>query len=74
MKLYFENTYGEARQIAECKDDREVRLAIQNFINECNKHKPKDNQFKSYYTRTWEEDGKTWFDVGSHTEFFYTIK
>lgn len=31
--------------------------------------------FRHYYTRTWETDSNgrkgTWFDVGSHTEFFF---
>ena len=30
-----------------------------------------DNNFKSYYTRTWEENGRLKYDVGSHTEFFF---
>lgn len=29
-----------------------------------------DHNFTSYYTRTWFIDGYTWYDVGSHTEFF----
>lgn len=72
MKLYFENTYGNARQIATCKNETEVIQNIHKFINMCNENKPKSKQFKSFYTRTWTENGKTWYDVGSHTEFFYT--
>ena len=29
-----------------------------------------DHNYVSYYTRVWTVDGVTWFDVGSHTEFF----
>lgn len=29
-----------------------------------------DHNFTSYYTRIWFKDGYTWYDVGSHTEFF----
>ena len=74
MKLYFENRFGEARQIAECKDQQEAFKEIHKFVADCNKGKPKDRQFKSYYTREWTEGNKTWYDVGSHTEFFYTVQ
>ena len=29
-----------------------------------------DHNFTSYYTRTWFANGYTWYDVGSHTEYF----
>ena len=74
MKLYFENSNGISRQIAECNDEKEVSKAIYAFIDTCNKNKPKDKKFKSYYTRCWTENGKTWYDVGSHSEFFYVDK
>jgi len=71
MKLYFEDTNETSRLIAECHTEKEIMQAITNFIENCNKHKPKDKQFKSYYTRTWEDNGKKWYDVGSHSEFFW---
>ena len=74
MKLYFENTFGNSRQIAECHTENDIMPAINHFIDECNKSKSKDKQFKSYYIRTWSENGKTWYDVGSHTEFFWVDK
>lgn len=74
MKLYFENTYGQSRQIAECATEKEIIQHIHKFIEECNKNKPRTNQFKSHYTRVWFEPGKTWYDVGSHTEFFWVDK
>lgn len=74
MKLYFENAYGDSRLIAECSNESEIYVNIHNFIKECNKNKPKTNQFTSYYTRTWTENGKTWYDVGSHSEYFWVDK
>ena len=63
MKVYFENSKGKRRVIGEnVNTEQEVMKIIQDFLNEHN--------YKSYYTRTWHEDGWTWFDVGSHTEFF----
>ena len=72
MKLYFENSNGISRQIAEVKNEQEVYQEIKKFIDNANKGKPKNKQFKSYYTRTWTENDKTWYDVGSHTEFFWS--
>lgn len=74
MKLYFENSQGVARQIAECKTEQDVITEIHKFVDNCNKGKPKTKQFKSYYTRTWIDDGKTWFDIGSWSEYFYVDK
>lgn len=74
MKLYFENSNGVSRQIAECHDEKEVMKEIHKFIDNCNKNKPKEKQFKSYYIRTWEEDNKKWYDMGSWSELFYTMK
>ena len=74
MKLYFENSNGISRQIAECHNENDVIKEIHNFINLCNKNKPKHQQFKIHYVREWTEEGKTWYDVGSHSEFFYVDK
>ena len=75
MKLWFENCYGDIRQIATCKDSEAVYREINKFIDRANARKPKGSTpFKSYYIRTWEQDGKTWYDVGSHSEFFFTTK
>ena len=71
MKLWFQNSQGEERVIAECATWPEVTRAIHKFIHECNAKKPKSaTPFKSYYTRVWEQDGRTIIDVGSHTEYF----
>ncbi len=74
MKLYFENGEGVSREIATCNTETDVIKEIHKFINEHNKSKSKNNQFKSYYTRTWTENGKTWYDVGSWSEFFWVDK
>lgn len=63
MKLYFENSYGEERIIAEPKNEREAVKEIYKFCEERN--------FKIYYHRTWMSGNRKKFDVGSHTEFFY---
>lgn len=63
MKLYFENSYGEERVIAEVANEQEAFKEIHKFCEERN--------FKIYYTRSWMVDGRKKYDVGSHTEFFY---
>jgi len=76
MVLYFENRYGDRREIARCKNSKEVHTAIDAFIRTCNKGKPEDKKFKVHYTRTWTDfdeqfkENVTWYDVGSHSEFF----
>ena len=62
MKLYFQNSRGDERLIAEPSNREEVVKEINKFLN--------DHNYKSYYTRVWEDDGRLVFDVGSHTEFF----
>lgn len=64
MKLYFENSRGERRIIAEPKTEEEAMKEMYKFCE--------DNNFKSYYTRSWmTQDGLKKFDVGSWSEFFY---
>ena len=63
MNLYFRDSHGKKRLIAsDLRFKEEVWEHIQKFLN--------DHNFKSYYTRMWYVDGYTWYDVGSHTEFF----
>ena len=63
MNLYFRDSYGKKRLMASDLQSKEgVWEHIQKFLD--------DHNFKSYYTRTWYADGHTWYDVGSHTEFF----
>ena len=64
MKLYFENSYGERRVIAELETEEEAMKEIYKFCE--------DRNFKIYYARGWlTSDGAKAYDVGSHTEFFY---
>ena len=85
MKLWFENSEGNERLIADCHTWQDVNETIDDFIENCNSRKiaasmdrygeefdmSKVNLFKRYYTRVWEQkDGRTRIDVGSHTEFF----
>lgn len=63
MFLYFRNGRGNERIIAECSDFDEVAVRINKFCS--------DRNYKSYYTRSWqEENGDWWYDVDSHSEFF----
>lgn len=63
MKLYFENSNGNRRVIAEPNTEEEALQEIYKFLE--------DRNFKSYYTRTWvNDDGEKVFDVGSWSEFF----
>lgn len=63
LKLYFKNSQGRERSIVECETLEEIHEAISDFLDEHN--------FKYYYTRSWEQDGRIKIDVGSHTEFFF---
>lgn len=64
MNVYFQNSKGEMRVIGEAKTEDQVYDIIQAFLD--------DHDYKSYYMRVWydEDEGKTWIDVGSWTEFF----
>jgi hypothetical protein len=62
LKLIFQNSRGEERVIAEPTNREEISKEIDKFLD--------DHNFKSYYTRVWEENGRLIYDVGSHTEFF----
>lgn len=63
MKLYFEDSYGREREIAEVANIDAAMQEIKKFLDAYN--------YKSYYTRYWTNNGVTTFDVGSHTEFFH---
>ena len=61
-KLYFENQYGDRREIGRAANSEEVYKIIDNFL--------KAHNYKSYYVRSWDENDGTHYDVGSHSEFF----
>ena len=74
MKLYFGNSFGPQREIADCETLREVNIAIDKFIADCNANpNRKLPPFKRYYTRVWQDEksGMWQYDVGSHSEFFF---
>ena len=60
--LYFQCSNGEHRLLATEVTENEAYAIMQKFMNEHN--------FKSYYTRSWEQDGVKWYDTGSWTEYF----
>ena len=62
MKLYFKNSRGEKRIIAEPETEQEAMKEICDFCEERN--------FKIYYVRKWQTEDGLKYDVGSHTEFF----
>ena len=62
MKLYFENSQGKERLIAECETVKDVGKEIQKFLD--------DHNYKSYYWRSWGDEERVMIDVGSWSEFF----
>ena len=63
MKLYFQNSRGVERLIAEASNREEVVKEINKFLD--------DHNYKSYYTQICEDNGRLMIDVGSWSEFFY---
>ena len=64
MKLYFKNSRGIKRIIAEPETRDEAWKEIHKFCEYRN--------FTIHYVRTWKnQDDAEVYDVGSHTEFFY---
>ena len=62
MKLYFQNSSGVERLIAEPFNREEVVKEINKFLD--------GHNYKSYYTRVWEDNDRLVFDVGSWSEVF----
>ena len=73
MKLIFENLYGEERVIAEVKNEKSAIEYIHAFVDECNAKRTDGKEFRIYYIRSWEHDGRKTFDIGSHAEFFHLV-
>lgn len=71
MTLWFKNSQGVKRQIADCATWDDVCYCIHKFIEQCNENKPEKDKFESHYMRMWKEDGMVAIDVGSWSEFFY---
>ena len=60
--IYFINSRGEYRLLAENVTESEARKVRTKFLD--------DHKFTSYYTRSWNTSEGKMYDVGSHTEFF----
>ena len=65
-RVTFQNSKGQEREIGIAETNEDIFKIINKFLD--------DHNFKSYYTRVWEENGRLCYDVGSHTEFFYSQK
>lgn len=65
-KVIFQNSRKQEREIGTAADMNGAYDVIDKFLDEHN--------FKSYYKRVWEENGRTKVDVGSWSEFFYIVK
>ena len=62
MKLYFQNSRGVERLIAEPSNREEVVKEINKFLD--------DHNYKSYYMQVCEDNGRLMIDVGSWSEVF----
>lgn len=64
MKLIFQNCNKEERVIAEVETDEEAYNEMKKFCEE--------RDFTIHYVRGWfsPEGDRTFYDVGSHDEFF----
>lgn len=62
-KVIFQNSRHEEREIGNAVDMNGAYDVIDKFLDEHN--------FKSYYKRVWEENGRIKVDVGSWSEFMY---
>lgn len=65
MIVYFEDRRAVSHPLGEVKNKEEAWTLIHTFLVKHN--------YTAVYVREWDdEDGKHWYDVGSHSEFFYT--
>ena len=60
--LYFKRSNHHYLLIKENVKEEEAFKLVSDFL--------KRHNYTSYYMRTWGQDGKTIFDVGSWSEFF----
>ena len=67
-KLYFENNYGDKSLIACNITEEEVSVKIVEALKKMNPN------YKIHYIRIWEGKAGTWYDVGSHSEFFLFVE
>lgn len=65
-KVIFENSRHKEREIGTAVSVDDAYSVIDKFLD--------DHNFKSYYKRFWEENGRIKVDVGSWSEFMYIVK
>lgn len=70
--LYFEHSDGRIEWVNGCNDEKDVTKGINDTIARFNRGKKRP--FEHYYTRVWTKGSLTYYDVGSHTEFFIVEK
>lgn len=63
--FYFKRSNGGRILLAENVDREDAFKVMSKFLD--------DHNYKSYYTRTWEEGNELWFDCGSWSEFFVLV-
>lgn len=69
FKLFFQNSRDERKFITDFDDMEQAFALIHADL------KTRAPNFKSYYTRSWQENSKEiYYDVGSHTEFYVVVK
>lgn len=66
MKVLFENSKGQTREIAEVKTIEQAYKEINKFCSERN--------YEIRLMREWRKDNVTIVDVGSYTEFFHIVE
>lgn len=64
--LYFERSDREIKEIKMNIPEEKVIAEIYAAVAEMNPN------YVIHYVRHWSEDERTWYDVGSHVEFFFT--
>ena len=64
-KLYFRRSNGSSSYVCDiCNDDLIVSKALEDLYK-------RNSNYQSYYQRIWtDENGWTWIDVGSWSEFY----
>ena len=69
--IYFKNSCDMVRVVKIDADPSKILHEISEYVRKLNPN------YKIYYFRHWTDptDPKTtWYDVGSHTEFFYVVE
>lgn len=60
--FYFQRANGTFLCLGSSLTEQEALRAMHEFME--------NHDYRSYYTRSWNDENGTWYDVGSHTEFF----